>query len=64
MIRDTGMCAGQEENLSKGKLGSQMEHERPWSWTHGCIVSCVLVNQGSRLFVASFHVMAVKPSAL
>ena len=31
-----------------------MEHERPWSLTHGCVVSCVLVNQGSQLPFCGF----------
>ncbi len=48
------MCAGQEENLSKGKLGSQMEHERPWSLIHGFVVDCVLVNQASQLPLYGF----------
>lgn len=45
MTTDTCMYAGQEENLSRGKLGSQMQHERPWSLTYGCVVCCVLVHQ-------------------
>ena len=50
MIKDTCMCAGQEGNLSNGKLGSQMEHERLWSF----IVDGVLVNQASQLPVHGF----------
>lgn len=50
MIRDTCMCAGQEENLSNGKLGSQMEHERLWSF----VVNGVLVDQASQLPLYDF----------
>ena len=48
------MCAGQEENLSKGNSGSQMEHERPWSLRHGFVIDCLIVNQASSLPLYGF----------
>ena len=59
------LCAGQEENLSKGRLGSQMEHERPRSLTHGFFVCCceLVTTLPNCLLMASFTVMAFKPSA-